>query len=70
MFVWCLITVMTTCGLGPNVLCEGTTAVRGKVKTTNDTFYLVDFSEYAKKQDYVGLNTPKMVEKYKCMEDK
>lgn len=70
MFVWCMIAVMMDCGMGKEVLCEADTSVKGKVIRKDEHFYLVDFSEYAKKQDYKGLTNPKMVEKYKCMEDK
>lgn len=63
MFVWCMMMV-----LQDHSLFE--TSVKGKVMHTNDTFYLVDFSSYAKKQGYEELENPKMIEKSKCMEDK
>ncbi len=70
MFVWCMITVMMDCGLGKNVLCAADTSVKGKVLRINEDYYLVDFSDYAKKQGYEDLVNPKMVEKNICMEDK
>ena len=69
--VWCMMNVVLDCGLGPNGGCMAETAVKGKVVTKNDNFYLVDFSEYAKKQGYIGTwSEPKLIDEEKCIEDK
>lgn len=70
MIVWCMLFITLNCSSPEFGVCEGNTAVRGKVIKTEPDFYFVDFSEYAKKQKYLGdWSAPRLVEKDTCVKD-
>lgn len=70
MFVWCMMAVVMDCGMSDqDAYCQQETSVKGKVLRTTQDFYLVDFSEYAKKQGYKELTNPKMIEKDICIKE-
>jgi hypothetical protein len=63
-----MMVVVIDCG---GVNCMVDTAVKGKVLNKTSELYLVDFSDYAKKQGYIGdWSEPKPVDEEKCIEDK
>lgn len=66
MTVWCtiIVTLGVTSGLMPD---DFETAAKGKVLQETGSHYLVDFSEYAKKQKYIGNYNNKLVDKDKCL---
>lgn len=69
MLVWCTMIVTTVNCL----LCNAEsveTAVQGKIISENDHSYLVDFSEYAKKHEYEGDYSHRIVEKFNCVKEK
>lgn len=68
--VWCMMTVSVLCGI-EDVPCVTETTVKGKIVNNGELYIRVDFSEYAKKQKYLGdWSEPKLVKKDLCIEDK
>lgn len=68
MIVWCLMTVAINVS---GIPMFADTAVKGKRLNENPLMYKVDFSEYAKKQGYLGdWSEPRFVESDKCVEAK
>ena len=66
--VWCMMTVALNCGLGEKAPCLAETAVKGRLIQSTIEWYLVDFSEYAKKQKYQGnWSEIKMIDPDKCI---
>lgn len=64
MMVWCFLTVTTD----TNEVV--TTAVKGRVtKASSDSVY-IDFSEYARKQRYIGLYYDVKLTETDCIEEK
>lgn len=54
----------------PNMVWFADTAVQGKVIGEGTKMYQMDFSEYAKKQKYVGDYSNRMVDKDTCIKEK
>lgn len=68
MLMWCTLHVFILCAT--NTVCSVETAVKGKVVNQQDFGYInLDFSEYAKKQKYVGNYSNVFVRKDNCIED-
>jgi hypothetical protein len=63
MIIWCAMIVL----FGDGVFYE--TATKGKVIMDKGQSYVVDFSEYAKKQGYKGNYSFVTIEKYLCLEE-
>lgn len=63
-------TVLIEC-FGPGQpLCSNETAVKGEVLSQTSKTYMIDASEYAKKQKYVGDWSIKLVDKDLCVPEK
>lgn len=71
MTVWCSIFVLIHCvNFNDNsARCLHETAAKGYVIGEMPTQYMVDFSEYAKKQGYVGDYSGKMINKDNCVKN-
>lgn len=70
MILWCTLHVFLVCGTGDTV-CSVETAVKGKVVDESVMFkYKIDFSEYAKKQKYIGNYSEVTVDRDNCIKDK
>ena len=67
MIVWCTVFVVI---IGHGLPFQAETAAKGVVKHETGTHYVVDFSEYAKKQNYSGDYSNYTVNKDNCLEDK
>jgi hypothetical protein len=66
-----MLTVFTLCGLDDSSSCEVETAVKGRVITKGELYHRIDFSEYAKKQKYLGdWDAPKLIRAELCVEEK
>lgn len=68
LIVWCTINVVIIC-IGTSVTCISETAAKGKVISENEQQYLVDFSEYAIKQEYQGDYSHRFINKDNCVKD-
>lgn len=67
--VWCMLLVTINCGITET--CDVETAVKGKIVTNGELYHRIDFSEYAKKQKYLGdWSEPKLVKAELCTEKK
>lgn len=62
MLLWCLVSIMLD---GSQV----ETSVKGKMMHEAESFYILDFSEYAKKQGYEGDYSSFTVNKDYCTKD-
>lgn len=71
MFVWCMLMISLTDDCTKTSCSIQETAVRGIVIQETTESYLIDFSEYAKKQGYIGnWSMLRTVSKNVCVEGK